>query len=197
MTVAAAKLPLRTGGSTMGATVSFPSATASARTARVPSPVHPLPQHPTPRPLHDSGTKQTRKRHGFYMVSTWFSRPSSCTTPAHTSACAAGKNIVSPQRSGSAERTHRLPSCRLRSSALGPCGLEHHLRGCVPCVPSCLFAITKPTHHPRSSACICGSNPTSADPRNEPTLPLRREFGPYSVALARSTAAGARGYNRS
>src|SRR5688572_15423754 len=57
----------------MGATASsFPSATASARSARMASPVNPPPGHPNPQPRHDSGTKQARKGHEKGMVWTWF-----------------------------------------------------------------------------------------------------------------------------
>ena len=119
MTVAAAKLPPRTGGTTMGATAFLP-----VRNCQRPHCAHTISGQPAPpaphaataaRFGHETDTKTTRFLHGFYMVSTRFSPPSSCTTPAHTSACAAGKNIVSPQRSGSAERTHHAsPPCLLQ-----------------------------------------------------------------------------------
>src|SRR5688572_20046936 len=91
----------------------------------------------------ESGTKQARKGYEKGMVWAWFFPPSTCTTPAPISACAAGKNIVfrhatdlpnepTPVRAILYLLSSLLPS----ACTLGPCGLEHHLCGSSP-APHC------------------------------------------------------------
>src|SRR5688500_808305 len=51
-------------------------------------------EHQRGRATHERGTKEARKGHEKGMVRARFFTPSTCTTPAPTSACAAGKKIL-------------------------------------------------------------------------------------------------------
>jgi hypothetical protein len=89
------------------------------------------------RTRHENDTVLTWFLHGFYTVFP----PSKCTTPAHTSACAAGQNIVFRDRRGLAERTHRAPL--------------------HPSVASCLCPWAHGPEHHFSALQICKTNPTA------------------------------------
>jgi hypothetical protein len=156
----------RRGGTTMGRPLSFPSATTSARSARTSSSCFMCSCfHVFPLPRHDSRTNETRKRHGSYMVPTWF---------LHGFPALKMHNPRSHQRLR--RRTKHCFPRPPRPRRTNPPGTASSLRGFVP-VPlgprpgaslQCLTDLQNEPHRLERPLCISCSTPPQA--KQQPLL---------------------------